>query len=384
MTTAIVVLVASATAASATPNTARTVAGTTPGTVTMKFSLNSRDTAALRDLQKASKLRHAAEEQRNRIAALEMRITMVQGLLDEAAGEEARLRSALETHLIEQYKSGGSVADWTFIAQSESIADVVDRSQITRASQDQVAGIAQARSMTLQRMEDLQIALENLRDLANERAAHIEDHADLLDHHVEAARSAHMEAATTLTGEPAVAGTWMVMDPNAPDFSALAGTFSGGLGGAYSGGTITPHEAPTVEQIQRVLRDPRIQIYAGGMSDIQAGRIDGRVLDALSMLANQFGQLSVTSLISGHGVYTSSGNISEHTYGCAADIGTLQSIVIQPSSQGPHSITEQGVRFLAALQGRLAPHQVISLYSYGGPTLGMADHDDHIHLGYHC
>ncbi len=350
----------------------------------MNFSLTKRDTKALRDLQTAARLRKDAEQQRARIARLEMRITMVQALLDEAAGEETRLRSALESHLLDQYKSGGSMADWTFIAQGESLAELMDRAQVTRSANDQLAGIAAARTMTLQRMEDLQVALENLRDLANERAAQVEDHADVLGSRIEAAQSAHMEAATTLTGEPATAGTWMVMDPNAPDYSALAGTFSGGLGGAYNGGTITPHEAPTPEQIQRVLHDPRIQIYAGGISDIQARRVDGRLLDALILLANRFGQLSITSLISGHGVYTSSGNISEHTFGCAADIGTLQNIVIRPASQGPGSITEQGVRFLASLTGRLAPHQVISLYSYGGPTISMADHDDHIHLGYHC
>jgi hypothetical protein len=36
-----------------------------------------------------------------------------------------------------------------------------------------------------------------------------------------------------------------------------------------------------------------------------------------------------------------------------------------------------------ALQGTVAPHQVISLLDLGGPTLSMADHNDHIHVGFH-
>jgi hypothetical protein len=76
--------------------------------------------------------------------------------------------------------------------------------------------------------------------------------------------------------------------------------------------------------------------------------------------------------------------VSEHSYGCAADIGAVSGIRIQPSTQGAGSITEKGVLFLAGLKGDLAPHQVISLNSYGGPTLALADHYDHIHLGYAC
>jgi hypothetical protein len=34
------------------------------------------------------------------------------------------------------------------------------------------------------------------------------------------------------------------------------------------------------------------------------------------------------------------------------------------------------------LQGTMTPHQVISLLDLGGPTLAMADHDDHIHVGF--
>ncbi len=354
------------------------------GVETVEFTLTKQDKQAIRDLKRSARLERRAERARQEAANIELRISMVQALLDEAAGEEQRLRDALSARLVAEYKSSSSRSGWGLIASSHSLRDFADRTVIHLDDRTRTESLAQARQQTIARMEDLQLALEELRDLSNDKATRLEMRSDELSARIEQASDAHMEASTMLTGEPATGGTWMVDQPGNPDYSSLAGTFGGVFGGTYNGGTITPREPATPDQIARVLADTRISIYAGGISDIRAGRVDARVLDALSMMAARFGQLSVTSLISGHGVYTSSGNISEHTYGCAVDIGTLNGIVITPASQGPGSITEQGVQFLAGLQGRLAPHQVISLFSYGGPTLGMADHDDHIHLGYHC
>jgi hypothetical protein len=45
-------------------------------------------------------------------------------------------------------------------------------------------------------------------------------------------------------------------------------------------------------------------------------------------------------------------------------------------------ITDQTVRRLMQLQGTMAPHQIISLLEMGGATFAMADHNDHIHVGF--
>jgi hypothetical protein len=50
--------------------------------------------------------------------------------------------------------------------------------------------------------------------------------------------------------------------------------------------------------------------------------------------------------------------------------------------QEPGGVTEQAVRALLRLQGTMAPAQVISLLELGGPTVAMADHADHIHVGF--
>ena len=86
----------------------------------------------------------------------------------------------------------------------------------------------------------------------------------------------------------------------------------------------------------------------------------------------------------GHGTYTASGNVSEHSSGNAVDIAAVNGIVITPSTQGSGSITEMTIQRLLTLQGTMKPHQIISLMQFSGTdnTLAMADHYDHIHVGF--
>ncbi|MDP2713000.1 MAG: lytic murein transglycosylase [Solirubrobacteraceae bacterium] len=135
--------------------------------------------------------------------------------------------------------------------------------------------------------------------------------------------------------------------------------------------------------IQRVLANPRIDVYSCGRSDIKAGVVDRRVLAALEFLAASGLKPTVTSLRCGHGLYTSSGNVSAHSSGNAVDIAKLNGIPIM-GNQGAGSITDIAVRRLLTLQGTMKPAQIITLMNYEGATntLAMDDHADHIHLGF--
>jgi hypothetical protein len=155
--------------------------------------------------------------------------------------------------------------------------------------------------------------------------------------------------------------------------------YGGGDEGGLSIGQIILLPKPALER--RVLSDPRIDLYPGGRSDIRSGQIDRRVLATLEYLAESGLKPSVTSLKSGHGYYTSSGNVSEHSSGNAVDISRINGIPIL-GHQERGGIAEQTVRMLMRLQGTLQPHQIISLLDLGGPTLAMADHADHIHVGF--
>jgi hypothetical protein len=138
---------------------------------------------------------------------------------------------------------------------------------------------------------------------------------------------------------------------------------------------------PKPQLEKRVLADDRIEIYAAGRDDIRSGQIDRRVLATLEYLAESGLRPTVTSLKSGHSFYTSSGNISEHSSGNAVDIAKVNGIPIL-GHQEAGGITEQTVRRLMLLQGTMAPHQIISLFEVGGATMAMADHADHIHVGF--
>src|SRR3954451_25170750 len=138
---------------------------------------------------------------------------------------------------------------------------------------------------------------------------------------------------------------------------------------------------PKAQLERRVLSDPRIDIYDGGREDIRTGQIDRRVLATLEYLAESGFRPTVTCLKSGHSLLTSSGNISEHSSGNAVDIGAVNGIPIL-GHQDPGGIADQVVHRLMLLQGTMQPHQIISLLDYGANTFAMADHADHVHVGF--
>jgi hypothetical protein len=134
---------------------------------------------------------------------------------------------------------------------------------------------------------------------------------------------------------------------------------------------------------QRVLANPRIEVYSCGRRDIAAGIVDRRALAVLEFLAASGLKPTVTSLRCGHSFYTTSGNVSAHSSGNAIDIAKINGIPIL-GNQGAGSITDIAVRRLLTLQGTMKPAQIITLMKYDGTdnTIAMGDHADHIHVGF--
>jgi transglycosylase-like protein with SLT domain len=153
-----------------------------------------------------------------------------------------------------------------------------------------------------------------------------------------------------------------------------------GESSSFSIGQVLLLPKPLLEK--RVLSDPRIEIYPGGRNDIRTGSVDRRVLATLEYLSESGLEPTVTSLRSGHGYLTASGNVSEHSSGNAVDIAKVNGVPIL-GHQDPGGITEQTVRRLMLLQGTMAPHQIISLLDLGANTMHLDDHADHIHVGFH-
>lgn len=132
---------------------------------------------------------------------------------------------------------------------------------------------------------------------------------------------------------------------------------------------------------RKILETDGILIYAGGRDDIVAGRIDVRVLALVGYLAARHDGLTVTSLASGHRMFSRPGVVSAHVYGHAIDIAAIGSTPVF-GNQRPGGITEEAVRSVLLLPSELQPRQVISLLGLGGPSFPMRDHGDHVHVGY--
>jgi hypothetical protein len=140
-------------------------------------------------------------------------------------------------------------------------------------------------------------------------------------------------------------------------------------------------EAVKPSLARRVLRDERIDIYAAGRPDIASGGVDVRVLVLLRYLAIGFHQVSVTSLITGHRLFARPGVVSAHVAGLAADIGAIGRTPVS-GHQSPGGITERAIEAILLLPGEVHPQQVISLIDLGGSSFALADHYDHIHVGF--
>jgi hypothetical protein len=131
----------------------------------------------------------------------------------------------------------------------------------------------------------------------------------------------------------------------------------------------------------RLLADPNVSIYEAGRNDIVQNKVDVRVLAVVAYLRQSFGQVTVSSLVSGHRLYARPGVISAHIFGHAVDISALGDTSIQ-GHQEPGGITERAVRDLLFLPSEVMPRQVISLLGLGGPSFPLADHYNHIHIGF--
>jgi hypothetical protein len=144
---------------------------------------------------------------------------------------------------------------------------------------------------------------------------------------------------------------------------------------------VTGFEAAKPVLQKRVLNDKRLDIYQGGRLDIALGRTDIRVLVLLRYLAEAHRQVTVSSLTTGHRFYSRPGVVSAHSYGLAVDVAGVAKRSIY-GNQEPGGLTERAVRNVLLLPAELQPKQVISLLGLGGPSFPLADHDDHIHVGY--
>ena len=97
--------------------------------------------------------------------------------------------------------------------------------------------------------------------------------------------------------------------------------------------------------------------------------------------AQRYRSVTVSCLVTGHSFLTAEGRPSLHPFGRAVDIAALNGTSILGHQQ-PGGITEVALRRILLLPRELQPSELISLFDLGGPSFALADHADHIHVGF--
>jgi hypothetical protein len=134
---------------------------------------------------------------------------------------------------------------------------------------------------------------------------------------------------------------------------------------------------------QRVLADPRVQIYQCGRRDVASGQIDRRILADMEFLSASGLKPYVSGLKCGANTNASNGIDPAGQTGASMDISKINNIPIL-GHQGPGSITDITIRRLLTLQGAFKPTEIVSMMSFKGQsnTISLPDHKDRIQVSY--
>ncbi|MEA2220439.1 MAG: hypothetical protein QOJ35_3065 [Solirubrobacteraceae bacterium] len=129
----------------------------------------------------------------------------------------------------------------------------------------------------------------------------------------------------------------------------------------------------------RVLADPAITLDERASGDLATpGRVDPRISAVLLEAAALF-PISLWVIETGHSYYTVHGSVSNHSFGRAVDIGSVDGKVVSPSNDAAHALALA----LGRLPEPLRPTEIGSPWAIDDPAYFTdAGHQDHLHVGF--
>jgi len=149
---------------------------------------------------------------------------------------------------------------------------------------------------------------------------------------------------------------------------------------ASTGGDPPAAPVPPSEAAAAVLAHPNLELPDSARWDVQAGRVDPRLLELIAALAADR-RLAVTVLATGHprDVFAT-GRVSNHTVGRAVDVWAVdgQAVVAQRQPDGPVAALARAA--LAAGVTELGGPW--DLDGPGGRSFANTVHQDHLHLAF--
>ncbi len=127
-----------------------------------------------------------------------------------------------------------------------------------------------------------------------------------------------------------------------------------------------------------LLDNPNVQFDASGVADLRAGRIDPRIVAVLDGIGRRH-HITVSAMMSDHGVQTAGGSISNHHYGRAVDIAVVDGQPVTPGNPAARKLAES----LLHLDRSIRPTELGSPWPLSDPAAFTdGDHQDHIHVAY--
>jgi hypothetical protein len=127
-----------------------------------------------------------------------------------------------------------------------------------------------------------------------------------------------------------------------------------------------------------LLQNQHVNLDSDAISDLEAGRIDPRVVTVLNTLS-EHNDITVSAMMSDHDQLTSSGYVSNHYYGRALDISVVDGEAVTSANSAAHDVALS----LADLPESIRPTEVGSPWDLPG-TADFTDaaHQNHLHIAW--
>jgi hypothetical protein len=119
---------------------------------------------------------------------------------------------------------------------------------------------------------------------------------------------------------------------------------------------------PPSPEMLALLANPRVVFDATGIADLQAGRIDPRIVAVLAKLA-QTHTLTIVAMCSDVSKFTSGGTVSPGYLGRGVDIGAIDGIIVSPANMTAREVASE----LSSLEPSYRPDRIGSPFSIAGP-----------------
>jgi hypothetical protein len=120
--------------------------------------------------------------------------------------------------------------------------------------------------------------------------------------------------------------------------------------------------APPSPETLALLSNPNITFDAAGIADLQAGRVDPRVVAVLATVA-QTHVLTVAGFVTGYPKFTAGGSESLHYLGRAVDVVAVDGAAVGPGNLAARTVAGD----LAALSGSYRPDAIGTPFAISGP-----------------